>query len=129
MVYNMSKYLEIDGISYPVKIVDLSRTTDTLDKYAYRTEDGVLHRKCIGTYDNYTVNVGIEDDLELYDNLYEALASPKDSHMIKFPNESVAQKRYTSSVQDKVSRVMPNGTLYKGLTFKCICVAPTRKGK
>jgi hypothetical protein len=124
----MSKYLVIDDTVYPVKIVELSRSTDALDLYAYRTEDGILHRKCIGTYDNYQVSVGIEDDIELYDALYEVLASPVNSHMIKFPNESSAQERYVSSVQDKISRILENGTLYKGLSFKCTCVAPTRRG-
>lgn len=124
----VNKYLELDGISYPVKIVKLNRTADTLDLYAYRTEDGVLHRKCIGTYFNYTVEVGIEDDLDLYDALFDKLSSPVNSMKVKFPNEDVAQDRYISSLKDAVSRVMENGTLYKSMSFKTTCVAPTRKG-
>lgn len=121
------KYLEIDNVQYPVKLVEVKRTVDTLDAQAYRTEDGVLHRKLIGIYMNYQVTVGIEDDLELYESLFDKLSAPVESCMIKLPNESVALNRYISSVQDGVLRVTDEGTLYKDLSFKITCIEPTRK--
>lgn len=124
---SVKKYLEIDGVSYPVKLYDVQRSADVLDLYAYRTEDGVVHRKPIGTYMNYTAAVGIEDDLELYDNLFEVLSAPVESWMIKFPNEKEPQLRYVSSVKDAISRIQDDGTLYKGLTFNVVCVGPTRR--
>lgn len=124
---SVKKYLEINGVSYPVKLYDVQRSADVLDLYAYRTEDGMLHRKPIGTYMNYDAAVGIEDDLELYDRLFDVLSEPVESHMIKLPNESVAQERYISSVRDAISRITEEGTLYKGLTFKITCVGPTRR--
>lgn len=119
------KYLEIDGASYPVKLVDVTRKADVLDATAYRTEDGHLHRKVIGTYMNYSVTVGIEEDISLYDRLFSVLSSPADSHMVKFPNESSAVERYISSVQDGVLRVTEEGTLYKDLSFNAICIDAT----
>ena len=123
----MSKYLEIDGISYPVHMYDVKRSADTLDKEGYRTEDGVLHRKLIGVYMNYSVSIGIENDLDLYDRLFDKLTEPVEYHEVKFPNESTAQTRYISSVKDGILRVTDAGTLYKDLTFRATCMAPTRK--
>ena len=123
----MSKYLEIDNVEYPVKIIELQRKADSLDAEAYRTEDGVLHRKLIGIFMNYSVKVAIEEDLDLYDRLFDKLSEAKESFMIKLPNEEVAQERYIGSLQDGILRVTDSGTLYKDMSFNCICTAPTRK--
>lgn len=124
-----NKYLTIDNVMYPVKIVDLNRTADVLDASAYRTEDGILHRKVIGTYYNYQVKVGIENDIALYESLYNVLSSPVASHSIKFPNESAPLQRYVSSVTDGILRVTENGTIYRDLSFRAICVAPSRRAR
>lgn len=122
-----AKYLTIDGTAYPVHVVDCQRKADALDLQAYRTEDGVLHRKIIGVYMNYSVTVGIEYDKTLYDSLFDVLSAPVNSHSIMMPNEASAQERYVSSVQDGILRVEDDGTLYKDLNFNCTCIAPTRK--
>ena len=122
----MSKLFIIDGTSYPVHLIDVKRKADILDAKAYRTEDGIVHRKVIGTYMDYSVTVGIEDDLDLYDTLFNVLCAPVESHMIQLPNESSAQQRYTSSVADGILRVEDDGTLYKDLSFNITCTAPTR---
>lgn len=121
------KYLTIDNVSYPVHIAELNRSADVLDATAYRTEDGILHRKVIGTYINYTASIGIEDDVDLYDRLFTVLSAPVESHMVQFPNETEPQQRYISQVADKISRILSNGTLYKELSFSVICTAPTRR--
>jgi hypothetical protein len=123
----MRKYIEIDGVSYPVHLIEVKRKADTLDLQSYRSEDGVLHRKVIGTYMNYSVTIGVEENLDLYDRLFDVLSAPVEYHMVKFPNESVALKRYISSVQDDILRVTDEGTLYKGLSFNAICTEPTKR--
>lgn len=127
MAYARNKYIKIDGVSYPVKLVDIKRKADILDLQAYRTEDGGLFRKIIGTYVNYSVTVGVENDFELYDRLFNVLSAPVYSHSIQLPNESAPQDRYTSSVQDGILRVEENGTLYKDLSFNITCINPTRR--
>lgn len=123
----MAKYLTIDGVAFPVHLIDVQRKADALDAQAYRTEDGVLHRKLIGIFMNYSVKVGIEEDMDLYDRLFDTLSSPKESFMVQFPNEIAPQERYISSVQDGILRVTDEGTLYKDLSFNAICISPTRK--
>ena len=125
----VSKYLVIDDVVYPVHLYDVVRKADQIDAQAYRTEDGILHRKVIGTYVNYDVKVGIELDTELYDKLFLHLSEPVNSHMVMLPNEEEAQERYISSVQDGILRIDDDGILYKDLSFKVICIAPTRKAQ
>ena len=48
----------IDGTTYDVPVMSLDETGDFLDKYAERTEDGILHRELIGVYRNYKIQFG-----------------------------------------------------------------------
>lgn len=122
----MSKQLIIDGVTYNVHIIEFNRSFDILDKDAYRTEDGALHRKVIGTYNNASIKVGIEDDFDLYDSLITVLSAPQASHMIQLPGETSSIERYTSSVKDGIIRVTDSGTLCKDLSFNVTCTKPTR---
>ena len=122
-----NKTIKIDNVEYKVHLIDVKRRADTLDKYAYRTEDGVLHRKLIGVYMNYDVTVGIEEDLDLYDTLFDVLSAAKETWSVQLPGENEPQDRYISSVQDGILRVTQEGTLRKDLSFKITCNAPTRK--
>lgn len=123
----MSEFLEIDGLTFPVHLIDVQRSADALDADAYRTEDGILHRKLIGIYMNYTVKVGVEWNYSLYNRLFDKLTEPVEFHSIKLPGEDAAQTRYVSSVKDGIARIDGNGTKYKDLSFKVTCMAPTRK--
>ena len=68
-----SKYIIIDNVEYKVPIVELQRKGDILDLTANRTEDGVLHREVIGTYYNYTLTLGVVNDPDLYEELWDVL--------------------------------------------------------
>ena len=48
----------IDSTTYDVPIVNLDETCDFLDKYAERTDDGVLKRELIGCYFNQQIQFG-----------------------------------------------------------------------
>ena len=48
----------IDGTSYDIPVIGISRKAEFLDKFAERTEDGVLHRELIGVYYNYQLKFG-----------------------------------------------------------------------
>lgn len=123
----MSEFLIIDGITYRVPIIELKRKADILDKYAYRSEDGILHREVIGTYYNYSLKIGTINDPVLYNTLFEVLSAPVDYHTVELPNDHVAFKGYFSSVSDEVSRVRPDGTKYKELSCNLTARAPRRR--
>lgn len=123
----MSEFLIIDSVVYRVPIVELKRKADILDKYAYRTEDGVLHREVIGTYYNYSLKIGTVNDIALYNTLFEVLSAPTASHLVELPNDHISFRGYFSSIQDEVKRVQKDGTLYKGLTCNLTAMVPRRR--
>lgn len=122
----MSDFIIIDGKEYRVALVNLQRTANVLDKFANRTEDGVLHREVIGTFYNYQLEIGIVNDIALYDELFEVLAAPVESHIVELPHDHRPFEGYFASVQDKVRRLTPDGCLYTGLTCSLIASKPTR---
>lgn len=126
----MSKFLIIDGVEYPVAITQLKRRADILDKYAYRSEDGHLHREVIGTYHNYDMQIGVpRNNRKLYDELFDVLSEPTAYHEVILPHDQIQFKAYFSSVQDQVIIVDEEGATYKGLSCKCTAMIPRRTPK
>ena len=117
----------IDGVSYNVAITSLKRKADILDKSANRTEDGELHREVIGTYYNYTLAIGVVNDEELYNTLFEVLSEPVAYHEVVLPHDNISFKGYFSSVQDEVVRLTETGAKFKGLTCNLIAKSPRRR--
>lgn len=76
----------IDSIEYDIPIVSLKGQADMLDKYAERTNDGVLHRELIGVYDNYEIQFGASvGNSQAYSDLWFKLTEPTPWHTVKFP--------------------------------------------
>lgn len=123
----MSQFLIIDTVVYQVPIIELKRKADILDKYAYRSEDGVLHREVIGTYHNYSLKIGVVNDPELYNRLFDVLSAPVASHLVELPHDHVAFRGYFSSIQDEISRLTPNGAKYKELFCNLTAMIPRRR--
>lgn len=123
----MGKYIIIDGIEFPVAIVELKRKGDILDRVANRSEDGVLHREVIGTFYNYSLKIGITNDLVLYNKLFDKLTEPVASHMIELPHDHVVFEGYFGSVQDEIDRIYDDGSVrYKGLSCNLVGTRPRR---
>lgn len=122
----MSQYIIIDGTEYQVSIIDLKRTAVVLDRYALTSEDGVLNRSVIGTFLNYTLAIEVINNIALYEELFYVLSAPIDFHAVELPTDHREFQGYFSSVQDTVSRVTEDGTIYKGLTCNLIAQSPWR---
>ena len=121
----MAKYIVIDGTEYPVALTQLKRRADILDKYAYRSEDGHLHREVIGTYHNYDMQIACFNR-EIYNQLFDVLSEPTAYHKVIFPHDGVQFNAYFSSVQDEVLLVDSYGAKYHGLSCKCTAMIPRR---
>lgn len=123
----LDKKTIIDGIAFSIPVIEIQRTADILDKIAERTEDGDLYREVIGTYLNYQIGFGTENDIETYDALFKKLAEPVPFHDIVLPinNEFASFRGYISSVQDSVDVVEEDGTRFKGLTCNFKAKLPT----
>ena len=85
----MSGYITIDGNTYNVPIISFKRTINTLDRFAERTMDGILHRELIGVFYNYTVIWAKPHNLSAVSNyaaLWNALSQATEWHTVAFPD-------------------------------------------
>lgn len=123
----MAKVIIIDDKPYSVRITELKRTADILDKYAERTEDGELHREVIGTYYNYQLKIGVRaGERSLYNELFDVLSAPVDCHDVELPHDHVKFKGYFSSISDNIRLVDDDGFDCNGLTCKLTAMKPRR---
>ena len=119
----------IDGKSYNIPVISLKRQAEFLDKYANRTEDGVLHRELIGVFFNYQLQFGITTDTAEYQKLWEKLTEPEEFHTVTVPDEKdeYAFTAYFSNVADEMLRKKANKNFFQNLTVNFIAKAPARK--
>jgi hypothetical protein len=121
--------LIIDDITYDIPVISLTRTADFLDKYAERTEDGVLHRELIGVYYNYKLQLGATLDTAEYAALWDKLSEPEEYHTVTVPDEdgiSYTFTAYFASVGDELRKVKDAVTFWKSLTVNFIAQSPAR---
>lgn len=126
----MSDCIMIDGETYDVPIVGMSRTAEFLDKYAERTLDGNLNREIIGVYFKYQVAFGKAGSPSEYARLWEKLTEPVEFHDIRLPDEDgfITFSGYFGSPKDEFVRVETDGVTrwMKGLSVSIIPRMPAR---
>ncbi len=91
----------IDSITYDVPIIDLSDTLEFLDKYAERTEDGVLHRELIGTFPKQSLKFGTPSTSTQraeYASLWAKLGEATEFHTVTVPNVDGADFTFSAYV-------------------------------
>jgi len=113
----------IDGDSYDIPIRSIKGQADMLDKYAERTNDGVLHRELIGVYDNYEIEfASAYSNPQVYSDLWFKLTEPTPWHTVKFP--TIFGEReiegYFANTNHEVSKQKGATTYWKGLTTSFI---------
>ncbi|MEG1391063.1 MAG: hypothetical protein RSD07_11905 [Angelakisella sp.] len=121
--------LKIDNEVFKIPVLELSRKAEFLDKYASRTEDGILHRELIGVYFNYQLKLGSTTDSGEYGRLWEKLTEPKEFHTVTVPDCEGAYTftAYFSGVQDKLLREYANKSYWTDLSVNFIAQAPARR--
>ena len=119
----------IDCKNYDIPVISLKRQAEFLDKYANRTEDGVLHRELIGVFFNYQLQFGITTDTAEYQKLWEKLTEPEEFHTVTVPDEKdkYTFTAYFSNVADEMLRKKANKNFFQNLTVNFIAKAPARK--
>lgn len=127
----MQEIFKIDGISYDVEVKNLTRSFDILDgTKAGRAINGGMIRDIIGTYYNYEMDLDTSRmNYTEYDNLYERLSAPQDSHHLEIPyGQSMLEfEAYVSSGSDTLKRKDLNGTWWEGLKVKFVAMEPQRR--
>ena len=119
----------IDGTTYDVPVLSITRRADFLDKYAERTEDGVLHRELIGVYFNYQIKFGQTTNTAAYAALWNKLTEPEEFHTVVVPDEdgvSYTFTAYFSNVGDELRRQSGAVAFWKNLTVNFTAQSPER---
>jgi hypothetical protein len=116
----------IDGTTYDIPVLGISRTADVLDKYAERTEDGVLHREIIGVYYNYILKFGQTTDVAEYAALWTKLTEAVEFHAVTVPDESgdYTFNAYFSGVSDELRKTKNASNFWRNLTVKFTAQSP-----
>ncbi len=101
----------IDGVTYHVGVVEVSREIDIVDKYATRTESGVMSREILGIYHNYSMTFGEISDPDEYEALFQKLVEDQDYHTIVVPGTTgtFTYTAYISDVSDKLKKYRADG--------------------
>lgn len=120
--------ITIDGVTFDIPVIRMTRKAEFLDKYAERTEDGVLHRELIGVYFNYQLQFGSTNDTAAYAALWLKLTEPEEFHTVIVPDEDgdYTFTAYFSSVGDEIRRVKDSQAFFKSLTVNFIAKSPAR---
>lgn len=121
--------ISIDGRYFSIPLVSVKRNFDFLDKYAERTEEGVLERELIGVYINYTMNFGVIDDDATYGELVDILSQPVPFHDFTVPttNGSYSFRGYVSGLSDEMEKIYDETVRFQGLTCKYTAKVPARR--
>ncbi len=119
----------VDSITFDVPVISIKRTAEFLDKYAERTEDGILHRELIGVYYNYSIQFGRTNNTTEYAALWEKLTEPVEFHEVTVPDVDATPMTFTayfSNVSDEIRKDTATKTFWKNLTANFISKEPTR---
>jgi hypothetical protein len=118
----------IDGETYTLPILSITRRADVLDKYAERTQDGVLHREIIGVYFNYQLKFGSSTDTAEYARLWNKLTEPVEFHTVTVPDEDgdFTFTAYFSKVGDELRKQKNAKNFWKDLTVNFTAREPAR---
>lgn len=120
--------LIIDGNTFNIPVLEVRRRCEFLDKSASRTASGVLKRKLIGVYFNYTLSLGSGTNKQEYYSLYEKLSEPVEFHEVEVPygNEKLTFTAYFADVEDSLLRLKNGDAIWTGLTVSFIAKEPAK---
>ena len=124
------KLIKVDGVAYEVFDTKITRGFQILDgENVGRLMNGSMQRDVIGTYYNYTWELS-PSDYEEYDELYEVLSAPVDSHLITVPygrNSTKTYEAYVTSGQDELIHTEDGDNYWDGLSIQFIAMNPSRR--
>lgn len=125
----MNNVFVINNSAPNVSIVSLQRESSVLDgENAGRLKNGNLTRDVIGTFYNYALVVSPDlNHLSEYDDLYNTITSPVESHRVSmaFGQGVLGFDAYVTSASDELRRI-GNKNIWKNLSFAVIAMEPQR---
>jgi len=128
----MSRYVfTVDGKEFRhIHVVSVKRSFAVLDgENAGRTMDGAMQRDIIGTYYNYSLEIDPEDsDPAEYDEFYETISAPVNSHQVTFPygRDVLTFSAYVANGEDELFDAS-GGNRWNDLTINFVAMKPQRR--
>lgn len=121
--------IKIDGEFFDVPIISVGMSADMLDKFAERTNDGVLQRQLIGVYYNFQISFapGYSRHTE-YARLWRKLTEPTPWHTVTLWDEEgeYSQVGYFANTKHKLSKLNNGLPYWKELQTSFIAQSPWR---
>ena len=123
--------LSLDGKAYPnLHVVSLKRSFSVLDgDNAGRVMTGAMKRDIIGTYYNYSMEIDpVSSDLAEYDEFYEAISAPVDSHVLTVPyaQTTLTFDAYVSNGEDELVAKYDDRSEWQNLAVNFVAMKPKR---
>lgn len=127
----MTSVLSLDGKAYPnLHVVSLKRSFSVLDgDNAGRVMTGAMMRDIIGTYYNYSMEIDpVSSDLAEYDEFYEAISAPVDSHVLTVPyaQTTVTFDAYVANGEDELVSKNDDRSNWQNLSVNFVAMKPKR---
>lgn len=127
----MTSVLSLDGKAYPnLHVVSLKRSFSVLDgDNAGRVMTGAMKRDIIGTYYNYSMEIDpVSSDLAEYDEFYEAISSPVDSHVLTVPyaQTTLTFDAYVANGEDELASKYNGRNEWQNLAVNFVAMKPKR---
>ena len=127
----MTSILSLDGKAYPnLHVVSLKRSFSVLDgDNAGRVMTGAMTRDIIGTYYNYSLEIDpVSSNLAEYDEFYEAISAPVDSHVLTVPYAQTVLTfdAYVANGDDELVSKYGNRNEWQNLAINFVAMKPKR---
>ena len=127
----MTSILSLDGKEYPnLHVVSLKRSFAVLDgDNAGRVMTGAMTRDIIGTYYNYSMEIDpVSSDLAEYDEFYEAISAPVDSHVLTVPyaQGTATFDAYVANGEDELVYKHGSRNDWQNLAINFVAMKPKR---
>lgn len=127
----MTSVLSLDGKAYPnLHVVSLKRSFSVLDgDNAGRVMTGAMTRDIIGTYYNYSMGIDpVSSDLAEYDEFYEAISAPVDSHVLTVPyaQGTATFDAYVANGEDELVSKHGSRNEWQNLSINFVAMKPKR---
>ena len=124
---------KIDNKAYPtVRVTSIKRKFNIADgPLAGRNVQGEMIRDVIGTFYNYTLELWCNRlSSDEYDELYEIISSPQDSHVLEVPygQRTLTFDAYITSGDDELKHMSETqGNFWQGISCSFVAMKPARR--
>ena len=127
----MTSILSLDGKEYPnLHVVSLKRSFSVLDgDNVGRVMTGAMTRDIIGTCYNYSLEIDpVSSDPEEYDDFYESISAPVDSHVLTVPyaQGTMTFDAYVANGDDELAGSYDGRNDWGNLTINFVAMKPKR---